>query len=135
MSQHSASCDRSFHPNLVLKIIAIAFALVSQADAAESTPAPFELPEITVVTTTPVGGTGIALEKYPGNVQTLNYRDLPQDARNLPEILDQVGGSMSINSTQGNPYQVDLNYRGFTASPVLGTPQGISVFLDGMRVN
>jgi iron complex outermembrane receptor protein len=36
---------------------------------------------------------------------------------------------------QGNPFQADVNYRGFTASPVLGTPQGLSVFQDGVRIN
>ena len=113
----------------------IACALISPADAAETAAAPFELPEVTVVTTTPVGGIGIALDKYPGNVQTINQKDLPQDSRTLADTLNEAAGSMSINSTQGNPYLIDLNYRGFTASPVLGTPQGISVFLDGMRVN
>ncbi|MEO7728180.1 MAG: TonB-dependent receptor [Burkholderiales bacterium] len=110
-------------------------ACATAANAADNSAAPFEMPEIAVVTTTPVGGTGIALDKYPGNVQTLNYKDIPQDSRTLADMLNQVGGSMSVNNTQGNPYQVDLSYRGFTASPVLGTPQGISVFLDGMRVN
>jgi len=28
-----------------------------------------------------------------------------------------------------------VNYRGFSASPLLGTPQGLSVFLDGVRIN
>ena len=105
------------------------------ACAADTGAAPFELPEITVISTTPVGGTGIAEEKYPGNVQIINQKDLPQNAQSLPEVLDQLVGSVNVNSTQGNPSVVDLNYRGFTASPVLGTPQGISVFLDGMRVN
>jgi outer membrane receptor protein involved in Fe transport len=36
---------------------------------------------------------------------------------------------------QGNPFQPDLAFRGFTASPLLGTPQGLSVFQDGVRVN
>ena len=42
---------------------------------------------------------------------------------------------MTLNSSQGNPYQPDVNYRGFTASPLLGTPQGLSVFQDGVRIN
>ena len=36
---------------------------------------------------------------------------------------------------QGNPFQPDLNYRGYTASPLLGTPQGLSVYMDGVRLN
>ena len=135
MSQHSAyrGAPRRLTPPWIL--VAAALACGQQANAAETSAAPFELPEITVVTTTPVGGTGIALDKYPGNVQIINHKDMPQDSRSLADTLDQAAGSISINNTQGNPYVVDLNYRGFTASPVLGTPQGISVFLDGMRVN
>src|SRR6185437_11274022 len=40
-----------------------------------------------------------------------------------------------VSAAQGNPYQQDLNFRGFTASPLLGTPQGVSIFQDGVRVN
>jgi outer membrane receptor protein involved in Fe transport len=42
---------------------------------------------------------------------------------------------VSINETQNNPYQPDVLFRGFTASPLLGTPQGLSIFQDGVRVN
>jgi len=38
-------------------------------------------------------------------------------------------------SGQGNPFQQSLNFRGFAASPLLGTPQGVSVFQDGVRIN
>ena len=37
--------------------------------------------------------------------------------------------------TQGNIFQPDVNFRGFTASHLLGLPQGLSVFQDGVRVN
>ena len=77
------------------------------ACAADTGAAPFELPEITVISTTPVGGTGIAEEKYPGNVQIINQKDLPQNAQSLPEVLDQLVGSVNVNSTQGNPSVVD----------------------------
>ena len=135
MNQHSAFCNCSFQSGIALKLTLLALAFGAPALAAESGPSPFELPEINVIATTPVGGMGISPEKYPGNVQIINHRDMSQDARTLPDMLNQSIGSMSVNETQGNPYVVDLNYRGFTASPVLGTPQGISVFLDGMRIN
>ena len=35
----------------------------------------------------------------------------------------------------GNPFQPDVNFRGYTASPLLGTPEGISVYVDGVRQN
>jgi len=44
-------------------------------------------------------------------------------------------GSVTVNEMQGNPFQPDINYRGFSASPLLGTPQGLSVYVDGVRVN
>ena len=94
-----------------------------------------ELPEVHVIATSPVGGTAIPLSKFAGNVQTINHSELPNNAQNIADVLNQSIGSININDTQGNPYNVDLNYRGFTSSPVLGTPQGISVFLDGMRIN
>jgi outer membrane receptor protein involved in Fe transport len=135
MNQHSASRGCPFQACLAPELLLIAVAFAAPAHAAESSTSPFELPVINVVATTPVGGTGIAPDKFPGNVQIINHRDIPQDARTLPDMLNQSIGSMNVNDTQGNPYVVDLNYRGFSASPVLGTPQGISVFLDGMRIN
>jgi outer membrane receptor protein involved in Fe transport len=40
-----------------------------------------------------------------------------------------------VNEVQSNPFQPDINYRGYTASPLLGTPQGLSVYMDGVRLN
>src|SRR5919205_547119 len=51
------------------------------------------------------------------------------------EFLDRAFDSVSINASQNNPFQPDVNFRGFSASPLLGTPQGLSVFTDGVRVN
>ncbi len=44
-------------------------------------------------------------------------------------------GSVHVNEMQGNPFQPDVNYRGYSASPLLGTPQGLSVYMDGVRMN
>jgi outer membrane receptor protein involved in Fe transport len=82
-----------------------------------------------------MGGSGISINQFPGNAEVLNTNDFSRDSQTLPELLDQRIGSMQLNDTQGNPYQVDLNYRGFTASPILGTSQGLSLFLDGVRMN
>jgi hypothetical protein len=40
-----------------------------------------------------------------------------------------------LNEMQGSPFQPDVNFRGHTASPLLGTPEGISVCLAGVRQN
>ena len=111
-------------------LLACAPALQAQT-AAVTTLAPVE-----VVGTSPLPGTGVPRDQIPANVQSADARRLRQlQSLNLPEFMASQLGSVNINETQGNPFQMDLNYRGFTASPLLGTPQGLSVFLDGVRVN
>jgi iron complex outermembrane recepter protein len=96
----------------------------------------YELPTVEVVGTTPLPGIGIPREQVPQNVQSVNQKQMEeQHALELGEVLNQNLGSVNVNDTQGNPYQLDVNFRGLTASPVLGTPQGLSVFVDGVRVN
>ncbi len=119
--------------NSVLALLCLNWVALSQAQ--QNTPSTVALPDVRVVATSPVGGTSIALNKFPGNVQVINKAQIPADGTSLPDLLNQSIGSVNLNDTQGNSYVVDLSYRGFTASPVLGTPQGISVFLDGMRMN
>jgi iron complex outermembrane receptor protein len=58
-----------------------------------------------------------------------------QGQGNLTEYLEQNPGSVTVNAAQGNAWQADISFRGFTASPLLGTPQGLSVFQDGVRIN
>src|SRR5262249_37368552 len=50
-------------------------------------------------------------------------------------LLNKQLSGVHVNQNQENPYQPDVNYRGYTASPLLGTPQGISVYMDGVRQN
>ena len=96
----------------------------------------FELPELEVVGTAPLPAIGLSLNRVPGNVQILSGKQIDkQQPNDISDLLNQNLGSVNINDTQGNPFQVDVNFRGFTASPVLGTPQGLSVFVDGVRVN
>ena len=56
-------------------------------------------------------------------------------ATDLTDYLKRLTGGVFVNDVQNNPLQPDINYRGFTASPLLGTPQGLSVYVDGVRVN
>lgn len=87
---------------------------------------------VEIVGTTPLPGLGVARERIPANVQTLV--DGANDAT-LPNALSRRLGSVVVNEIQGNPFQPDVSYRGFTASPLLGTPQGLSVYVDGVRMN
>jgi hypothetical protein len=49
--------------------------------------------------------------------------------------MNRMLGGVYVNDVQNNPLQPDINYRGYTASPLLGTPQGLSVYMDGVRLN
>lgn len=92
--------------------------------------------KIEVVSTTPLAGVGLAKELIPANIQTVKGEEIQK--QNSLSIADFMSNSMlgvNVNEVQNNPFQPNVNYRGFTASPLLGTPQGISVFVDGVRVN
>ena len=95
-----------------------------------------ELPTVIVIGTTALPGISLPLERVAGNVQAYTSQSLAaQHPDNVAGFLEQNAGSVNLNSAQGNPFQPDLLFRGFTASPLLGTPQGVSVFQDGVRVN
>jgi outer membrane receptor protein involved in Fe transport len=112
-------------------------ALAQQADDAAANPAAvLEAPTVEVVGTTPLPGIGTPINQVPGNVQAITGRQIEQQqSTDLSDFLNNNIGSVNINSGQANPFMPDVNFRGFTASPLLGLPQGISVFLDGVRVN
>jgi outer membrane receptor protein involved in Fe transport len=40
-----------------------------------------------------------------------------------------------VNEVQSNPLQPDVQYRGFVGSPLLGLPQGLAIYQDGVRIN
>ncbi|MBN3767322.1 TonB-dependent receptor [Burkholderia sp. Ac-20365] len=103
---------------------------------AQNTTQEAEMPSILVIGTTPLIGIGTAIELVPANVQTIRGREIDQQHPNtLTDYFSSNLQSVDINDAQGNPSQMDINYRGFTASPLLGTPQGLSVFMDGVRIN
>jgi iron complex outermembrane receptor protein len=92
--------------------------------------------EIVVVGTTPVPGMTVDVDKVPGNVQTLRASDLSRDgAPSLIRGLSTNLGSVNVNDTLADAFQPDILYRGFEASPVLGTPQGLAVYQNGVRIN
>jgi len=71
-----------------------------------------------------------------GTVQQINSDTINKsNAMSLTEQMNSSLASLSINDVQNNPFQPDVQYRGFTASPLLGLPQGISVYLNGVRFN
>jgi len=84
----------------------------------------------------PGEGLQLSKEQIPGNVQSISSQDIKDSmATSLGDLMNSRLQSVNVNDYQGNPFQMDISYRGFSASPQIGTPQGLSVFLDGVRVN
>ncbi|MDP2607581.1 MULTISPECIES: TonB-dependent receptor [unclassified Oceanobacter] len=111
----------------------LAGCLVPLAAWAEASPV---TDEIVVIAPTPVMGTGVRENQLVSPVQSLGSDDLERiQAQNIAEHLRYQLGSVSINEAVSNPYQPDVQYRGFTASPLLGLPQGVSVYMNGVRFN
>lgn len=55
-----------------------------------------------------------------------------------PDMLQALSRSIagiSLQEAQDNPFQPNLVYRGFTASPLQGTAQGLAFYVDGSRFN
>jgi outer membrane receptor protein involved in Fe transport len=91
---------------------------------------------VEVVGTTPLAGVDRSLEEIPAPVQAATDQDIEQSgALDLSDFMNRRLSGVYLNEVQGNPLQADLNYRGYTASPLLGTPQGMSVYMDGVRLN
>jgi iron complex outermembrane receptor protein len=95
-----------------------------------------ELDQVVVIGTTPLSGLGLPLNQVPANVQTADAKDMRrQQTLDLADFLNNNFSGVSISESGDNPFQPDINYHGFTASPLLGTPEGLSVYVDGVRVN
>jgi outer membrane receptor protein involved in Fe transport len=85
---------------------------------------------------TPIGPAGESLELMPVPVQTLTAKNLEDsNALDLADLMNRRLTSVYINENAENPFQPDINYRGYTASPLLGTPEGLSIYMDGVRQN
>jgi iron complex outermembrane receptor protein len=113
---------------------------ITEPVAAPAPPAPAPEPIAAtsdLVDVSPVAGSGIDRDKVPANVpQPMRSQDFEHSK--APDLLQALTRSLpftSLENQAGNPYQQDFNYRGFVASPVPGTPQGIAVYQNGVRIN
>jgi outer membrane receptor protein involved in Fe transport len=93
-----------------------------------------ELPGIDVVASILPRGPRIA-SGVPARSAVIDRRSLTAwQPRLLTEALASRTG-FSLYDDLGSPFKQTLVARGFAASPVVGLPQGLSVFLDGVPVN
>src|SRR6516162_10014451 len=102
------------------------------ATRAPAAPAP---PPAEATVAKPIPG-AVEQDKIPSNVQTAGAPDFSYTV--TPDLLQSMVRALpgvSLGSQTGNEFQPDINYRGFIASPVIGTPQGLAVYQNGVRIN
>ena len=110
--------------------------LVTPAYAAGGAPPVVELPTLDIISTTPISGSGSDATKIPAAVTKVDSTEIDrQKAPSVVQSLSQQVPSVQLQTVTGNDLQPDVEFRGFAASPVQGTPQGLAVYQNGMRVN
>jgi iron complex outermembrane receptor protein len=105
---------------------------VRPAPSPSAAPAPAQTAPAPVATDSEVAG----LEKVPSNTQVLPSADFDHTkSTNVLDALQKGIAGAALSDQSGNAFQRNLDYRGFTASPVPGTPQGLAVYQNGVRIN
>src|SRR6185436_735118 len=85
---------------------------------------------------TPVAGVGIDVDKVPASVNAVGAAQIARtDSLNIADALQQHVPGLIVSDTTGNPFMPGIQFRGFDSSPVAGTPQGLAVYQNGMRIN
>lgn len=123
----------TYKPKLLLLAILSAYA-VPAAVAAEE--AALEIGPVEVYSTTPLKGIGLPLRKVPANVQIAAPKRInEQTGVSIADYMNSNMQGVTVTELGGNPWQPEINFRGYSASGLLGNPQGLSTYVDGVRVN
>jgi iron complex outermembrane receptor protein len=110
----------------------VVFALTTIGSRAEE----IQLPTFDVVATTPLGGGEIDVAKSPFAVWQTSSQDIQTfNDTTLPDTLGRSAPGVTVSNVSGNEFEPDLFYRGFDATSVTGTPQGLAVYQNGTRIN
>ena len=113
------------------------FALNGVAARAQQAPI-VTVPTINIVGASPLLGSGVDRDTVPAETNVLKGGDLTRGGTTTPDAVrslnEEVGG-VNLDSASGNPYQPTLMYHGFSASGLQGTPQGLAVYVNGVRFN
>ncbi len=91
---------------------------------------------INVYSATPLPSLGLPLNIIPANIQIATPKAInAQSGVSLADYMNTNMQSVSATEMGGNPWQPEVTFRGYSASPLLGMPQGMSTYVDGVRVN
>jgi len=120
------------HKRSVLWLVLMSTIAATAASAEQNV----ELTDIEVIGITPLHGVGLPADQIASNIQSATAKDLEKSqSLDITDFMNKTLGSVSLNAAQNNPFQPDLQFRGFTASPLTGVAQGLSIYQDGVRIN
>ncbi len=120
----------------ILSFLWLATASAASAQAPGGQVAAAAVFRVEVIAATPLPGVDLTLDQIPAPIQTALDTDIVgSGAIDIADFLNRRLTGVYVNELRGNPFQPDVSYRGYTASPLLGTPQGLSVYMDGVRLN
>ncbi len=107
----------------------LAAPLASAADALKTD-------KVEVISSTPLPGIGVPLNIMPSNIQTVKSSDVnKQPGVSIADYMMNNMQGVTVSDMTGNPWQPEINFRGYSSSPLLGNSQGLSTYVDGVRVN
>jgi iron complex outermembrane receptor protein len=91
---------------------------------------------IPVYPTAPLATAGNDADKVPSSINYVDSNDIKRTGSlNVLDALQQNVAGVNISDVAGNPFQANIEFRGFVGSPVSGTPQGLAVYQNGVRIN
>ena len=91
---------------------------------------------VTVYSGTPLPGIGLPLNKIPANIQIADPKGVAnQTGVSIADYMMNNMQGVTVSEMGGNPWQPEINFRGYSSSPLLGNAQGLSTYIDGVRVN
>jgi len=92
--------------------------------------------KINVFSPGPLPSIGISQDIIPGSIQVIKPQDVQdQSGVSLADYLNNNTQGISFNEVGGNPWQPEIFFRGYSAGSITGNPQGLSIFVDGVREN
>ena len=110
------------------------FAVLGLASTALAQTTPWD--ELVIVAPTPLRGARIDADKLPGTTEILGKGDFARTGSlSATDAFEQHAPGVSLADTQGNVFAKTLDFRGFEASPLQGAPQGLAVYMGGVRLN
>ncbi len=107
----------------------LAAPLASAADALKTD-------KVEVISTSPLPGIGVPINLIPSNIQTVKSQDVnKQPGVSIADFMVNNMQGVTVSDMTGNPWQPEINFRGYSSTPLLGNAQGLSTYVDGVRVN